>query len=53
MICLRLATLDDFEFFYDLKCEESNIYWTGHNEKPNKENLYAFFSKAVENADKK
>ena len=53
MISLRLATLDDFEFFYNLKCEPSNVYWTGHGEKPNRESLYTFFSKAVENAQKK
>lgn len=51
MVKLRLATLNDFDFFYGLKCEESNIDWTGHGEKPKREDLYRFFKKAVENAD--
>ena len=33
MIKIRNAVLDDFEFFYKLKCEETNIYWTGHRGK--------------------
>ena len=49
MTTLRLATLEDFDFFYDLKCEESNIYWTGHDEKPKRENLYGFFKSAIDN----
>lgn len=52
MIELRLATLDDFDFFYELKCEDSNIFWTGHGEKPKRENLYSFFENAVEQAEK-
>lgn len=51
VIDLRLATLDDFDFFYDLKCEDSNIFWTGHGEKPERENLYLFYKNAVEKAD--
>ena len=28
------ANLDFFDFFYDIKSEEDNIYWSGHEEKP-------------------
>lgn len=52
MIGIRLAELRDFDFFYDLKCEDSNIFWTGHGEKPERDNLLSFFAKAVEDADK-
>lgn len=51
MIGIRLAELNDFDFFYDLKCEDSNVFWTGHGEKPKRDNLLCFFTKAVENAD--
>lgn len=53
MVKLRLAVPEDFDFFYELKCEESNIYWTGHGEKPNREKLYLFFIGAIEHAHKK
>ena len=52
MVTVRLATMEDFEFFYELKCEESNIFWTGHGEKPQRENIYNFYKNAIANADK-
>ncbi len=33
-ICLVSATIEEYDFYYNLKCEESNIYWTGHDKKP-------------------
>lgn len=53
MIKIRNAVLDDFEFFYKLKCEETNIYWTGHRGKPDRENLFSFFKNVVDNTKKK
>lgn len=53
MVQIRDASLEDFYFFYELKSEESNIFWTGHACKPNKENLFLFFSTAIENAKEK
>lgn len=53
MVSIREATLEDFEFFYEMKCEDVNIFWTGHAEKPNRDNLYSFFKKTVENAQDK
>lgn len=47
MVYFKKATMDDFEFFYDLKCEENNIFWTGHGEKPQKENLKKFYEHSV------
>lgn len=43
MLKIELATIDDFDFFYEIKSEENNIFWTGHKEKPNKDNLLIFF----------
>ncbi|MEY8390529.1 GNAT family N-acetyltransferase [Lachnospiraceae bacterium 45-W7] len=51
MVKIRLAKLDDFDFFYEMKCEDINIFWTGHGTKPERENLYSFFKTAINNAD--
>ena len=29
MLSIRLAVKDDFDFFYELKSEDFNIFWTG------------------------
>ena len=46
---LRKAKLSDFESLYSLRCEDTNIKWTGHQETPVKENLEKWFAKALEN----
>jgi len=43
MITLRLAEPLDFEFFFALKSEPSNIFWTGHSSPPDRVGLKAFF----------
>lgn len=53
MLKIELATIDDFDFFYEIKSEENNIFWTGHKEKPNKDNLLIFFEKIIKNCKKK
>lgn len=50
MVSIRKATLTDFDFFYEIKCEETNIFWTGHLEKPEKDNLFSFFESAIKDA---
>ena len=50
MLRIRLADYDDFDFFFDLKSEESNIFWTGGVTAPDKDNLKTFFYKAVDDA---
>lgn len=50
MITIRKAGLEDFEFFYAIKSEDNNIFWTGHDKKPDRTNLHRFFSNAVENS---
>lgn len=41
---LKLATTEDFDSFYKLKSDESNIFWTGWNDKPDYDNLKIFFN---------
>ena len=43
MTTIRLAGPEDFEFFYQLKCEDSNIFWTGHDRAPDYDGLKNFF----------
>ena len=43
LVSIRNASMDDFEFFYKLKCEDTNIFWTGHDKKPDRECLLSLF----------
>jgi RimJ/RimL family protein N-acetyltransferase len=36
-------TLDDYDFYYNLKSEESNIYWSGHKKKPDYEGFKKWY----------
>lgn len=44
MISIRLATKDDFEFYYKLKSEDYNVFWGGHEAKPEYAKLKQFFA---------
>lgn len=48
---IRNAVETDFDFFYSIKCDEDNMYWSGHNEGPMRDSLYAFFSSQIQNQD--
>lgn len=47
MVSLQLAKMEDFDFFYQIKCENSNIFWTGHDKRPDYEELKHFFEKCI------
>lgn len=47
MIIFRLAKNEDFDFYYNLKCEESAIYWGGFEKAPDRENFHNHFNKIV------
>lgn len=47
MINIRLAELQDFEAFYQIKCEPSNIFWTGFDKPPEKEHLREWFADKI------
>ena len=53
MITLRLATEDDFEFYYRLKCEKDGLYWSGFANKPDYQDLKRFFCNTINNSNKK
>lgn len=41
----------DFDKFYELKADDSNIYWTGWINKPDYDNLKTFYTDIVNNQD--
>jgi len=47
---IKAVDFEFFDFFYEIKCEKSNIYWTGHSTKPDREKLKSWF---VEQLDSK
>ena len=51
-IFLEKCTIKDFELYYKLKCDEENIYWTGHKRSPDKENLRKWFKDQLERKDR-
>lgn len=49
MIAVHLAKKEDFDFFYEIKCSEFNIYWTGYSTSPEYYALKEFFLGKIEN----
>lgn len=50
-VSIRKAVASDFDFFYLIKCEDDNIYWSGHTAFPLRDNLYQFFSSHIQDQD--
>lgn len=48
----RKATSDDYDFYFDMKSEESNIYWTGHENKPDYVELKKWFENNISSLDR-
>lgn len=46
---LELARLEDFDKYYELKIEDSNVFWTGWKNKPDYEVLRKFYFDKVVN----
>lgn len=51
MININLATKDDFNFFYEIKKNKDNMYWSGYSKEPSKEKLKDFFYNILNNQD--
>lgn len=45
------ATIDDYDFYYALKSEKSNIYWSGHKRKPDQKKFRSWYRINVLNSD--
>ncbi len=42
----------DFEDFYILRVDEENVYWTGYDSKPNKDNLKVWYLNQLKRTDR-
>jgi len=49
---LERCTEDDFDLYYELRCDPENIFWTGYKERPNKKNLRNWFIKQLDRIDR-
>lgn len=49
---LRKAVISDYDFYFDIKSEKSNIYWTGHDKKPDYNELKNWFKKNISALDR-
>lgn len=47
---LRKAIEEDYEFFFQIKSEPENMYWTGHEKKPDYEGLKEWFFKELKSS---
>jgi RimJ/RimL family protein N-acetyltransferase len=48
----KLAAETDFDFYYKLKCDDANIYWSGHSSKPDIEKLRNWFLVNINRLDR-
>ena len=46
---LLLANINEYDYFFQLKKEKSNLFWTGWNEEPNYLSLKSFFENVINN----
>lgn len=53
MVSIRLAAPKDFEFFYQLKCEPSNIFWTGFDTPPERTSFQKWYERIIQNQGEK
>lgn len=51
-VSLSPATEADFDFIYDLKCEENSIYWGGFAAQPDYENLKLHYARSMADSSK-
>lgn len=51
-IYFKKCSTEDFEFYYQLKCDEENIYWTGHIKRPDKTKLKKWFNNQIKRHDR-
>lgn len=47
MVFLRNAKEEDFQYYFDLKCEKSDIYWMGFEKAPDRDKLFNIFRDRV------
>ena len=50
MLKLKKAVMNDFDFYYKLKCERSSIYWSGFSQEPEYNCLFCFWKEVINNS---
>lgn len=53
MIIFRVAKKEDFDFYYNLKCEKSQIYWGGFEKAPDREVFLNYYNKIIEESSER
>lgn len=48
-VMLKKAELSDFNFFFEIKSEEDNIFWCGHVKIPERQKLKSFWEEQITN----
>lgn len=49
MVVIYLATKDDTSFFYEIKSNDDNMYWSGHLVEPNYDRIKKIFVEHIQN----
>ena len=52
-ISYKLARIEDFVSFFKIKCDPSNVKWSGFSLPPNKESLYKWYITNITNPHRK
>lgn len=48
LINYKLATTEDFDAFFKIKCDPENIKWSGFSQAPDKNRLYGWYLKILQ-----
>ncbi len=51
-IAIARCTEDDFSAYFALRCEQHNIYWTGHKNAPDRDDLYHWYVDQLKRNDR-
>lgn len=46
------ATLDNFDDYFELRCDENNIFWTGHEKAPDYGKLKDWYIQNIQRSDR-
>ena len=48
----KLATPEDFIYYFELRCDEHNVLWTGHKDSPDRESLKSWYNENLKKKDR-
>lgn len=47
MLSAKKGTLEDYEFYYKMKCEKSAVYWSGYEDTPDYNRLKEHYNRLI------